>query len=124
MATTAAPPQTSGAPILNLPFIIGASSVGTLIEWYDFYLYGVLALFVSEHFFSPELSPNIAFILILFVLWTGISGAAVRRDRVRPSRRSDPPQVRLYADPAADGGGDLRCLATTRSASWRRSCWR
>jgi hypothetical protein len=31
----------------NLPFIIGASSVGTLIEWYDFYLYGVLALFFS-----------------------------------------------------------------------------
>ena len=37
----------------NLPFIIGASSVGTLIEWYDFYLYGVLAVFFSKHFFPP-----------------------------------------------------------------------
>src|SRR5215468_4736210 len=55
----------------NLPFIIGASSVGTLIEWYDFYLYGVLALFFSKHFFSPGLDANIAFILSLFVFWTG-----------------------------------------------------
>jgi MFS family permease len=55
----------------NLPFIISASSVGTLIEWYDFYLYGVLAVFFSKHFFSPQLDPNIAFILSLGVFWTG-----------------------------------------------------
>src|ERR1700751_1416940 len=56
---------------LSLPWIIGASSVGTLIEWYDFYLYGVLALFFSKHFFSPDLNPSIAFIASLFVFWTG-----------------------------------------------------
>jgi len=56
---------------VNLPFIIGASSVGTLIEWYDFYLYGVLALFFSKHFFSPALSGSTAFILSLLVFWTG-----------------------------------------------------
>src|SRR6516162_9041630 len=56
---------------LSLPWIIGASSVGTLIEWYDFYLYGVLALFFSKHFFSPDLNPTIAFIASLFVFWTG-----------------------------------------------------
>jgi MFS family permease len=56
---------------LSLPWIIGASSAGTLIEWYDFYLYGVLALFFSKHFFSPSLNPTIAFIASLFVFWTG-----------------------------------------------------
>jgi MFS family permease len=56
---------------INLPFIIGASSVGTLIEWYDFYLYGVLALFFSKHFFSPSMSPTLALIASLFVFWTG-----------------------------------------------------
>jgi MFS family permease len=56
---------------LGLPWIIAASSVGTLIEWYDFYLYGVLALFFSKHFFSPDLNPTIAFIASLFVFWTG-----------------------------------------------------
>src|SRR3954454_6723601 len=56
---------------LSLPWIIGASSVGTLIEWYDFYLYGVLAAFFSKHFFSPTLSETTALILSLFVFWTG-----------------------------------------------------
>ena len=56
---------------LSLPWVIAASSVGTLIEWYDFYLYGVLALFFSKHFFSPELNPTVAFIASLFVFWTG-----------------------------------------------------
>ena len=61
--------STTGA--LSLPWIIAASSVGTLIEWYDFYLYGVLALFFSKHFFSPDLNPTVAFIASLFVFWTG-----------------------------------------------------
>ncbi len=55
----------------SLSFIIGASSVGTLIEWYDFYLYGVLALFFSKHFFSPSMDPTVALIASLFVFWTG-----------------------------------------------------
>src|SRR6516225_8723789 len=59
------------ARTMSLPWIIAASSVGTLIEWYDFYLYGVLALFFSKHFFSPDLDPTIAFIASLFVFWTG-----------------------------------------------------
>ncbi len=71
MTSTTAPAYAAAGPKLNLPFIIGASSVGTLIEWYDFYLYGVLAVFFSKHFFSPALDPNIAFIASLFVFWTG-----------------------------------------------------
>ena len=71
--TVSAQTMGGGAPArtLGLPWIIGASSVGTLIEWYDFYLYGVLALFFSRHFFSPQLNPTIAFIASLFVFWTG-----------------------------------------------------
>jgi len=61
---------TSTGP-LSLPWIITASSLGTLIEWYDFYLYGVLALFFSKQFFSPDLNPTVAFIASLFVFWTG-----------------------------------------------------
>jgi len=29
----------------KMPTIIAASSAGTMIEWYDFYLYGSLAAF-------------------------------------------------------------------------------
>jgi len=71
MATTARASAYTAAEPQNLPFIISASSVGTLIEWYDFYLYGVLAVFFSKHFFNPTMDPNVAFIASLFVFWTG-----------------------------------------------------
>ncbi len=32
--------------------VIGASALGTLFEWYDFFLYGALAGFIASHFFS------------------------------------------------------------------------
>src|SRR5579864_3149568 len=32
--------------------VIGASSLGTVFEWYDFYLYGLLAAVISTQFFS------------------------------------------------------------------------
>jgi MFS family permease len=36
----------------NDRLIIGAASAGTVFEWYDFYLYGSLASFITGHFFS------------------------------------------------------------------------
>src|SRR3546814_4551700 len=32
--------------------VIFASSLGTVFEWYDFYLYGSLAAIIAAHFFS------------------------------------------------------------------------
>jgi len=37
----------------SLPFVIGASAAGTVIEWYDFYLYAVLTPFLAPIFFPP-----------------------------------------------------------------------
>ncbi|MFM2392846.1 MAG: hypothetical protein RLZZ546_828 [Bacteroidota bacterium] len=37
-----------------MSFIVGASSVGTLIEWYDFYIFGMLATIISKQFFPQE----------------------------------------------------------------------
>ncbi len=47
--------------------VIFASSLGTVFEWYDFYLYGSLALYIGSHFFSqyPEATRNI-FTLLAF----------------------------------------------------------
>jgi MFS family permease len=36
----------------NQWLVIGASSLGTVFEWYDFYLYGLLASAISAQFFS------------------------------------------------------------------------
>src|SRR5947208_13712649 len=37
----------------SIPFVIGASAVGTVIEWYDFYLYATLTPFLAPIFFAP-----------------------------------------------------------------------
>ena len=42
----------SGETVRNDRLIIGAASAGTVFEWYDFYLYGSLASFITQHFFS------------------------------------------------------------------------
>src|SRR5215471_4437222 len=55
---------------MSLPWIITASSVGTLIEWYDFYLYGILAVFFAKHFFPPG-NDNLALLASLAVFWFG-----------------------------------------------------
>jgi MFS family permease len=48
MATAVEPVEAS-----SLRRVIVASSLGTLFEWYDFYLYGSLAVFFGELFFPP-----------------------------------------------------------------------
>jgi MFS family permease len=53
----------------RLPFIIAASSAGTLIEFYDFYLYGVLAGFFAAQFFPGDLRDG--FLYSLGIFWTG-----------------------------------------------------
>ncbi|WP_273793505.1 MFS transporter [Brucella anthropi] len=47
--------------------VIFASSLGTVFEWYDFYLYGTLAAFIGAAFFNeyPEATRNI-FVLLAF----------------------------------------------------------
>ena len=54
--------------------VIFASSLGTIFEWYDFYIYGALGAFLAGHFFS-RVAPAVAFI---FTLLTFAAGFAVR----------------------------------------------
>ena len=37
----------------SIPKVILASAVGTMIEWYDFYIFGSLAVVLSPKFFPP-----------------------------------------------------------------------
>jgi MFS family permease len=54
--------------------VIFASSLGTVFEWYDFYIYGTLGVFLAKYFFS-NVPLNIAFI---FTLLAFAAGFAVR----------------------------------------------
>ena len=50
--------------------VIFASSLGTVFEWYDFYLYGSLALFIGKQFFAA-LDPTAQFIASLLAFAAG-----------------------------------------------------
>ncbi len=54
--------------------VIAASSLGTVFEWYDFYLYGLLATYISAQFFSG-VNETTGFI---FALAAFAAGFAVR----------------------------------------------
>jgi MFS family permease len=43
----------TGKKEYSLPLVIAASSVGTMIEWYDFYIFGSLAAVLSLKFYPP-----------------------------------------------------------------------
>ena len=52
--------------------VIFASSLGTVFEWYDFYLYGSLAAIISKQFFSA-LNETSAFIFALLAFSAGFA---------------------------------------------------
>jgi MFS family permease len=54
--------------------VIFASSLGTVFEWYDFYLYGSLAAIIAKHFFAG-VNETAAFV---FALLAFAAGFAVR----------------------------------------------
>ena len=68
MATgTAAAPRPMSAEEKKVIF---ASSLGTVFEWYDFYLYGSLAAVIAKQFFGG-LDPTSAYIFALLAFAAG-----------------------------------------------------
>jgi hypothetical protein len=54
----------------NEKLIITASSLGTVFEWYDFYLYGLLTAIIAAKFLTG-LNPTTSFIMALLVFAAG-----------------------------------------------------
>lgn len=61
--------QSAGQPT-SISKIISASSVGTMIEWYDFYIFGMLAKTISTQFF-PEGNATAALLSTLAIFAAG-----------------------------------------------------
>src|SRR5436305_1011539 len=74
MATMAVGAGRSDAMTSEQRMVIFASSLGTVFEWYDFYIYGTLAAVLAGKFFSG-VAPTSAFI---FTLLAFAAGFAVR----------------------------------------------
>ncbi|MFZ6678046.1 MFS transporter [Undibacterium sp. Tian12W] len=68
MAT--APIATSGGMTAEERKVIFASSLGTVFEWYDFYLYGALAPIIAKQFFAGT-DPQTGFIFALLAFAAG-----------------------------------------------------
>src|SRR5439155_1672269 len=62
----------AGQKAHGMPFIVAASGTGTIIEWYDFYIFGSLATLMSGVFFAPGSGA------LLLTLATFAAGFAVR----------------------------------------------
>src|SRR6058998_3140022 len=54
LTATTATAVAAGRRAYGLPFVISASSAGTVIEWYDFYLYATLTPFLAPLFFPGD----------------------------------------------------------------------
>lgn len=59
-------------PTQNEKLVITASSLGTVFEWYDFYLYGLMATFISKVFFAG-VNETTGFILALGAFAAGFA---------------------------------------------------
>lgn len=56
----------------SLAYIVTAASAGTIIEWYDFYIFGSLAIILAGKFF-PSQDPVAGFLLTLATFATGFA---------------------------------------------------
>ena len=73
MSTAAADASTGERPQgQRSSLVIAASSLGTVFEWYDFYLYGLLATILSAQFFSG-VNETTGFILALAAFAAGFA---------------------------------------------------
>ena len=72
MATDAEALPAGGDKKQNEALVITASSLGTVFEWYDFYLYGLLATALSHHFFAG-VNETTGFILALMAFAAGFA---------------------------------------------------
>jgi MFS family permease len=71
IAGTAGAFEDADAKTSGLTHVILASSAGTLIEWYDFYLYAILTVVLSGQFFPGSLTTG--FLYSLGALWAGFA---------------------------------------------------
>ena len=67
-AVTAAPEPSAR----EIRLVIAASSAGTVFEWYDFYLYGLLATIITAQFFSG-VNETTGFIFALAAFAAGVN---------------------------------------------------
>ena len=120
MASRADATPVSGSAEYSIWRVILASAVGTMIEWYDFYIFGSLAAILSPKFYPPG-NDTFALHCLSRDLRRRLSRPSVRRPLLRTHRRPRWPQVRLPGDPLDHGrrhGRSSACYPPIATAGW------
>ncbi len=122
-ASAALPEDRRGEPEQWL--VIGASSLGTVFEWYDFYLYGLLASIFSAQFFSG-VNEITGFIFALAAFAAGFAvrpfGALVFGRLGDLVGRKHTFLITMSIMGGVDVCGRLAAELRQRRRRWRRSC--
>jgi len=73
MSNVRTAPEIGSEPVIDVKrdrLVILASTLGTVFEWYDFFIYGTLATIIAAQFF-PNSSPTAGFLLALATFGAG-----------------------------------------------------
>ena len=125
MTTTTVTSTRAGGMTKDEKFVIFASSLGTVFEWYDFYLYATLAPFFAALFFPP--GNDTAALLSAFATYA--AGFLVRPFGAIIFGRIGDLVGRKYTFlvtivvMAARPSWSACCPRSPPSAGWRRSFW-
>ncbi|HTH29009.1 MAG TPA: MFS transporter [Sphingobium sp.] len=68
MASSALAPEGETVKPSDMRLVIGASSAGTVFEWYDFFIYGTLSLIIGRTFFPADNA-----VLRELLVWAGFA---------------------------------------------------
>ncbi|MFP5371377.1 MAG: MFS transporter, partial [Actinomycetes bacterium] len=69
----AVPPQSK----TSIVKVVGASLVGTTVEWYDFFLYGSAAALVFNKLFFPDFDPLVGTLLAFATYAVGFAARPI-----------------------------------------------
>ena len=101
-------PFSDSAHRIQLRRAVIASTVGTTIEWYDFFLYSAVTGLVFGKLFFPKSDPLVGVLASLRHLFVRLHRAPDRRGDLRPLRRPHRPQGDADRHPADHRHRDLR----------------
>ncbi len=106
-ATTTSRTLSDAEHSVQLRKAVIASTIGTTIEWYDFFLYGTAAGLIFGKLYFPNEDALTATLAGVRHLFHRLCRPADRRGDLRPLRRSHRPQGDADRDPPVHGHRDV-----------------